>query len=143
MSKYFTLDEMTASDAALRLRIDNTPGPVERANLERLMAVMDRVREHLGVPVLVSSGYRSKDLNKAIKGSKTSAHMRGLAVDFKAPQFGSPLMVCRALEPLVVPLGIDQLIHEFGAWVHLGLSEGAPRHQLLTINRKGTFLGLK
>lgn len=143
MSKYFTLKELTDSDAAVRLRIDNSPGPVERANLERLMLVMDQVRDHLGAPILVSSGYRCKELNKAVKGSKTSAHMRGLAIDFRCPQYGPPLMVARAIAPLVAELGVDQLIHEFGSWVHLGLSEGAPRHELLTINKKGTFPGLR
>lgn len=143
MSKYFTLDELTFSNAAIRLGVKNAPGPVERANLERLMLVMDRVREHLGAPVSVSSGFRCKELNKAIKGSKTSAHMRGLAIDFRCPGYGTPLQVARAIAPLLDELGIDQLIHEFRSWVHLGLSEGEPRKQLLTINNKGTFLGLK
>lgn len=142
MSKYFSLAEMTYSYEAIRRRIDNKPGQVELANLERLMAFMDIVRERLGAPIVVSSGYRGRELNKAIGGSKTSAHMRGLAIDFTCPAVGSPLMVCRkiaAMEDLV----FDQLIHEFGSWVHLGLSEDAPRRQLLTINRKGTFQGLK
>lgn len=141
MSRFFTLDEMLFSETATRLKINNAPGQKELANLERLMLTMDQVREYLDAPVIVSSGYRSPELNKTTKGSKTSAHMRGLACDFRCPAYGTPLMVAQALAKSGIVF--DQLIHEFGSWVHLGLSEEAPRGQLLTINKKGTFAGLK
>lgn len=142
MSKYFNLAELTHSDKALELGVKNEPGPVEAKNLERLMAVMDIIRERLGAPVIVSSGYRSLPVNRALGSKDTSAHLHGLAIDFTAPKAGSPLEVCRAIAPWVRELGIDQLIHENGRWIHLGLREDKPRHQLLTITGKTTRAGL-
>lgn len=141
MSKYFTMSEMTFSDYAARNKINNTPSAEHAANLERLMLTMDKVREVLDAPVIVSSGYRGPALNKAIGGSKTSAHMIGLACDFRCPAYGSPLMVARKIAESGIEF--DQLIHEFGSWVHIGLSTGVNRRQLLTIDKKGTREGLK
>lgn len=142
MSKYFSLAELTRSNKALELGVKNEPGPVEAANLERLMAVMDIIRERLGAPIIVSSGYRSLPINRAVGSKDTSAHLRGLAIDFTAPKAGTPLAVCRAIAPWVRELGIDQLINENGRWVHLGLREDKPRHQLLTVAGKTTRSGL-
>jgi hypothetical protein len=62
--------------------------------------------------------------------------MSGAAANFIAPAFGTPLEICRWLEPHIAALAIDQLIHEFGSWIHLGLA--VPRLQVLTIDRNGT-----
>lgn len=140
MSKYFTLDEFTRSQIASRLGIDNTPRGQILVNLERIMATMDQVRDFLRVPVLVSSGYRCPALNKAAHGAVTSAHMRGLACDFRAPTYGDPLVVARALEKSGI--AFDQLIHEFDSWVHIGLTEEQPRREVLTIDSQGTRRGL-
>ena len=67
--------------------------------------------------------------------------MSGLAVDFICPGFGSPRAICKALEPHMRELGVDQLIHEFNTWVHLGLSASAPRHMAMTIDNRGTRNG--
>ena len=61
--------------------------------------------------------------------------------DFVCPMFGTPLDICGKLEPHMQELGIDQLIWEFEGWVHLGLTEGDPRCQCLTINETGTTTG--
>ena len=76
-------------------------------------------------------------------GSKNSAHTHGLAADFTSPGFGSPLSICKALEPHIDELEIDQLIHEFATWVHLGLraTDMRPRHQTLTIDKDGARSG--
>jgi hypothetical protein len=66
--------------------------------------------------------------------------MSGLAVDFSCPGFGTPRAICKALEPHMKELGIDQLIHEYDTWVHLGLRD-PPRHMALTIDTKGTRTG--
>lgn len=106
--------------------------------------VMEKVRTILDdKPILISSGYRCPPLNSAIGGSKNSAHMSGLACDFSCPGFGTPLQICKKLKPYMKELGIDQLIHEYRTWVHLGLSAAdmIPRHQALTIDTKGTQHG--
>ena len=144
LSPHFTLEEFTHSQTAARQGLDNVPpaGSPERANLKRLAEVMEEVRAILHhKPILVSSGYRSPAVNAAVGGSKTSVHMSGLACDFTCPGFGMPLAICKELESHMKLLGIDQLIHEYKSWVHLGLSAKAPRHQCLTIDDKGTRSG--
>lgn len=70
--------------------------------------------------------------------------MSGLAVDFICPEFGPPRAICNKLEPHLRELGVDQLIYEYDAWVHLGLRplDMKPRHQMLTIDNKGTRHGI-
>ncbi len=140
----FTLAEMTDSQTAARMGINNIPlaGSSERKNLQRTAEVMEKVRTLLGdKPILISSGYRSPQVNAAVGGSKSSAHMSGLAVDFSCPGFGTPKHICKHLHAHMKALGIDQLIHEYDTWVHLGLSAGEPRCMALTIDTKGTRNG--
>jgi zinc D-Ala-D-Ala carboxypeptidase len=142
----FTLEEFTISETAARMGIDNVPlaGTQERKNIQRTAEIMEKVRIVLGEkPVFISSGYRSPKVNAAVGGSKSSAHMSGLAADFYCPDFGTPLQICKKLEPHMRELRIDQLIHEYGTWVHLGLNGHGtdPRHMAMTIDGKGTRNG--
>ena len=93
----------------------------------------------------ITSGYRSVELNRVVGGSKDSMHCQGLAADFICPSFGTPYEVCRQIVRAQVPM--DQLIHEFAEWTHLGLApEGQVlRYQQLTITdrAKGYELGLR
>lgn len=144
-SKFFTLAEFTASDRAKQLKIDNTPAADVLENLQRLAAVMDICRAHLGSPIVISSGYRCKALNTAIGGAATSAHVFGLAADFTCPGYGSPYDVVKKL--MTIGITFDQLIHEKKGgrnWVHLGLrsKDSAARMQVLTITDAGTRVGL-
>jgi zinc D-Ala-D-Ala carboxypeptidase len=144
LTPHFTLEEFTDSQTAARKGINNVPsvGTPERANIMRTAEIMEAVRDILGKkPVLISSGYRSPQVNAAVGGSKSSAHMSGLAADFSCPGFGTPLQICKKLEPYMRELGIDQLIHEYDTWVHLGLNTGTPRHMAMTIDNKGTRNG--
>ena len=144
LTAHFTLEEFTDSQTAARKGLKNVPGENSqaRANIQRTAEVMEQVRAMLGnKPILVSSGYRSPQVNAAVGGAKTSAHVQGLAVDFSCPGFGTPLQICKALQPHMKSLGIDQLIHEFNTWVHLGLTAGAPRQMALTIDNRGTRSG--
>jgi len=136
------LEEFTMSQTASRMGLPNDPVGTELDNVRRTAEVMEKVRTILSnKPILISSGYRSPEVNRAVGGSSTSAHMSGLAVDFTCPGFGSPLDICHALEPHMVELGIDQLIWEFTTWVHLGLSAGPPRAMAMTIDGGGTRTG--
>jgi zinc D-Ala-D-Ala carboxypeptidase len=138
LSAHFTLEELTFSQTAARQGIDNIPSPAIIENLKRIAATMEEVRSLMGGKAIhVNSGYRGPALNTYIGGSKTSAHMKGLAVDFIAPGFGSVLEIARAIAASGIVF--DQLIYEYGTWVHIGLAaQGAiPRQQTLSIF-KGT-----
>lgn len=93
MGKYFTIDELCKSSTGKSLGLDNTPNEEIKGHLEELISVIDKIREewtiivkknNWGSPAIyVHSGYRSKAVNTAIGGSKTSEHMLGYAVDFE------------------------------------------------------------
>lgn len=141
LSAHFDLSEFTASETAARRGIDNDP-PLELiGNLKSTAELMERIRALLGKPIIVTSGYRCLELNTAIGSKPSSAHVLGLACDFISPSYGTPYDICVALEPHVTDFGIDQLIYEFGSWVHVGLRDGA-RGQVFTINRTGTHQGI-
>jgi len=138
LSPHFSLEELTFSQTAARQGIDNSASPQVAANLVLVAGILEDIRSLLGdVPIHISSGYRCPALNTLIGGSRTSAHMNGLAADFTAPDFGSVLEVAQAIA--ASDLVFDQLIHEYGTWVHVGMAANGvtPRRQLLTIF-KGT-----
>jgi zinc D-Ala-D-Ala carboxypeptidase len=142
LSPHFSLAEMTASQTAARMGLSNQPDEASKANLTTLCGVLEQVRTLLNsLPILISSGYRAPAVNAACGGSSTSAHMYGLAADFTCPQYGTPYDICLKLSPYMPELQIDQLIHEYEGWVHLGLSTGEPRCMALTIDNSGTKSG--
>jgi len=109
---------------------DNTPPDAVYNNMLIAAQGMEKVREILGnKPISISSWYRSPQVNKAVKGSKNSAHMTGFAVDFVCPSYGAPLDVAKAIAHS--GMNFDQVIHEFGRWVHISF-DPRMRGQLLT-----------
>lgn len=134
LSTYFSLDEFVFSQVAARLGIDNSPTQEILAHLVGTAARLDGVRELLGSPVLISSGYRCLELNEALRGSPTSSHMQGWAADFICPGYGSVRQVFDAIRKS--DLQFDQLIVEFGRWVHIGYGD-AMRRQVLAYNGNG------
>lgn len=128
LSQHFTLEELTHSDVAVRKGIENTPDAEIIEVLKRTAAGLEEVRELLDCPIHVNSGYRSLKLNSAIGSTPTSQHVKGEAVDFIAPQFGTPQEICRAI--LDSTIQFDQLIAE-GNWVHISFTD-VPRHSVLT-----------
>ncbi len=128
----FWLSELVQSETAERAGLDNYPTPEALQNLRVTTAPgIQRVRNLLGCPVLVSSGYRSPELNRRVGGSPTSAHAKGLAVDFRAPSYGTPLKVAQRILEHASEIRFDQLIHE-GSWIHISFHPTAPRGQVLT-----------
>lgn len=128
LSRYFSLEEMTFSQTAARKCIDNTPPKEVLENLTHTAMEMDKVRALLNRPVLVSSGYRSMKLNRAIGGALTSAHMTGFAIDFTCPEYGTPKDIFNAIRKS--PIRYDQLIEE-GQWVHISFGPGLRNQKLI------------
>lgn len=128
--KYFTIKELCKSSTATAKGIDNSPNSEIVKNLELLIDnILDPLRERYGKPITVNSGYRCPELNKAVGGSKTSQHMKGLAADITV---GSPKKN-KVLFDLIkeMDLPFDQLIDEKKlSWVHVSYST-KPRKQIL------------
>jgi zinc D-Ala-D-Ala carboxypeptidase len=137
LSEHFTLEEFLVSETASRHGIDNKPDDKVVENLKLMAVVMEEVRDLIGRPVVITSGYRSVRLNSAVGGSMNSAHTSGLAADFIVPPL-TPLTVCEMIAASEITY--DQLIYEH-TWVHLGLTlKGAPRFQKLTLLKNGSYI---
>jgi len=136
LSPHFSLEELTHSDTAVRLGIDNTPTVEIIDNLTFLANELEYVRTILGHPMLISSGFRSHVLNNHLGSKRTSSHTKGLAVDFICPSFGNPRSVCDAI--VSANINYDQVILEYDRWVHLSFTQGEPRKEALIIDKTGT-----
>ena len=137
LSPNFSLEELTFSQVASRRGLDNTPPTKVKDNLERLAFFLEQVRKLFNKPILISSGYRSREVNESVGGSKTSQHCEGCAADFNVKGM-SPDAVVRAIVDNDVPY--DQVILEFDSWVHISIPTvkgSTPRKQALVIDNKG------
>ena len=138
LSEHFTLAELTRTD---HRTLDNTPDANALANLQRLAAFLEQVREVLGGrAVMVNSAFRSKAVNDAVGSKDTSQHRLGCAADIRVPGM-TPDAVVRAVR--ASGLAYDQLIKEFDAWTHLSipnLATAAPRKMALIIDKQGVRL---
>lgn len=144
LTKNFHLEEFIQSPTAVRLGIDNSPPDDVLENLHELANVLQDIRDEIGKPIIISSGYRCRALNKSIGGAKNSDHLYGRAVDFICPAYGTPLQVCNFIWSLKIPF--KQLIHEFGHWVHFSIpADHEPwTNELLTAKRiKGKTVYVK
>jgi zinc D-Ala-D-Ala carboxypeptidase len=135
LSKSFTLNELTKSQEATRLGIDNTPNEEHILNLKLLCEnILQPIRDFYGMPLSVSSGYRSAALCEAIGSSSKSQHTKGQAADFEI--FG---VANKDLADFVVKnLDYDQCILEFwnenepnSGWVHCSFNASGNRKQFL------------
>ena len=132
LSAHFSDDELTRSNTAIRKGIDNSPDYHVKANLIVLANGLERVRSALGAPMNISSGYRCRKLNLIVGGSRDSDHEKGLAGDFTAASFGTPLEICHRIAQHKAEIGFKQLIYE-GRWVHVSFPvEGEPKLEILT-----------
>jgi len=136
LSPHFTLRELVRTSHRY---IDNRPSPEVTARLKSLcMDFLEPIREQFG-PLWITSGYRCRELNLAIGGSKTSAHMYGCAADF-VPMRGQPTI--ELVDWIVDRSGLpfDQVIDEYSStanWIHIGMvrpvGRQTPRRQALTM----------
>ncbi len=130
LSKNFNLDEFLFSQTAARHNIDMTPSALVVDNLKKLTTdILQPLRDGLGCSIKITSGYRPLELNRKIGSKDTSAHVEGRAADIKV-NGRTPLEVAEFIEEHFLS-SVDQVIHEFGSWVHIGIAPQA-RSQMLT-----------
>lgn len=137
LSKHLSLKEVTKSTTAARLGISNEPTVTHLEALKGIAEnIFEPIRLHFGVPIGITSGYRSAELNKAIGGSKRSQHCQGQALDIDADVYGG-VANAEIFSRIKNHLDFDQLIWEFGtenepAWVHVSwVPDGNNRGEVL------------
>lgn len=139
ITPHFTLEELTASEAADRNGWDNTPNEQELSNLKRLADFLEQVKAVLnGKPIMVNSAFRSKLVNDSVGSKDSSQHRVGCAADIRVPGM-TPDEVVRAI--ISSGIGYDQVIREFDRWTHVSVPNSvdtAPRRQALIIDKQGT-----
>lgn len=140
LSENFTWDE---AEITTHREFDNTIPPELESIIRNTAYGMERIRFILKTPVIISSWYRSPEINVAVGSSKTSQHIKGEAVDFISPKFGRPVSVAKKLVDEKKYIKFDQLILEH-TWLHVSFS-GDPnrpqRGEVLSLlkNKKYTF----
>jgi zinc D-Ala-D-Ala carboxypeptidase len=143
ISPNLNLAEITRSDTAKRHGIDNTPTAEHLENFKLLAdKVFEPIREHFKTPIFISSGYRSKALNSFIKGSASSQHCTGQAIDIDMDGSNGEVTNRMVFDFIKNKLDFDQLIWEFGTdfnpdWVHVSYVKGKNRKQKLKAIRSG------
>jgi hypothetical protein len=147
LTSNFTLAEMVHSTTAIRNNIDNTPKDIVIIrNLAHLcQKVLEPLRDHMGCPIKISSGYRSPELNRLVKGSKSSQHCLGQAADIVVYGRNSEMFMF-----ISQYLTFDQVIWEFGTdsepdWVHVSYSDSGNKMQMLKavkVNGKTKYINL-
>ena len=138
ISKHLSLEECIKSDTAKKLGLANQPTPNAVVNLKLLAEkVFEPIREHFKAPITVSSVYRGKALNQAVKGSTTSQHCSGQAMDIDNVKPSNK----EIFDYIKDNLEFDQLIWEFGTksnpdWVHVSYSNTHNRKTILKATKK-------
>lgn len=138
ISEHLDLSEVTRSETAKRKGVSNEPTPEHLENFKKLAEnVFEPIRNHFGVPIHISSGYRSKALNAAIGGSATSQHCKGEAIDIDMDGSSKGVTNKMVFDYIKANIKFDQMIWEFGSdtnpdWVHVSYdSDGKQRGQIL------------
>ena len=151
LSTNLSLAEVTRSETAKRKGISNMPTAEHIENFKKLAAnIFQPIREHFGKPIIISSGYRSAELNKAIGGSLSSQHCSGEAIDIDMD--GTDITNAQIFYYIKDNLNFDQIIWEFGTdtnpdWVHVSFAANrSQRKQMLVakkVNGKTTYIPYK
>ncbi len=116
LTQNFCLDEFTISQEAERHGYRNEPNEKQIENLRLLCVnVLQPLREIIAVPIFINSGFRSFDVNAAVGGKFNSQHLEGKAADFIVPSMN----LVDVFNIILQKLSFDQLIYEFGKWIHV------------------------
>ena len=137
LSEHFTLEEGTASETAAKLGISNQPDAKQLENMKIAAAGMEQIRALLGKPIKVNSWLRLPAVNVAVGGSAKSAHMDGWAIDFTCAGVGVPLEVAKKIA--ASDIAYDQMIHEYGRWVHISFEPALRKQQLTIFKPEGKY----
>jgi hypothetical protein len=136
LSENFTYEELTHTD---HREFDNTPNEAEMANLVRLAAFLEQVREVLGgKTIIINSAFRCHEVNQAVGSKDSSQHRHGCAADIRVPGM-TPDEVVSAI--IASGLPYDQVIREFDRWTHVSIpnmEDAEPRNMALIIDKAGT-----
>ena len=142
LSKNLSLNEVIKSNTAERKGIDNSPNETHLANLKYLAEqVFQPIRDHFGVPIYISSGYRSPALNEAIGGSPRSFHSHGMALDLDQDGRNKGVSNADVFYFIKENLPFSELIWEFGTennpnWVHVAIGKGRENEKKIKIAEK-------
>ena len=129
LSAGFNLDEFTISQAAERRGYNNKPNEQEIDNLTELCSnVLQPLREIIQVPIVITSGFRSFDVNTIVGGASNSQHLEGKAADFIVPS----MILTDVFNIVQNQLSFDQLIYEFEKWIHVSWNGERNRKEVLT-----------
>ena len=148
ISKHLSFEECTRSGTADKLGIiNNNPNESVIENMKLLAEkVFEPIREHFGKPIHVSSMFRGLPLNQAVKGSITSQHCSGQAMDIDMDSKGKPSNK-EVFDYIKANLDFDQLINEFDySWIHVSYVKGKNRKQILKakkVNGRTTYETIK
>jgi len=134
LSEHFTLDEATYSETAVRMHIDNQPSEQQLENMKKAAAEL-KLRVAAG-PLRINSWLRLPEVNVAVGGSKVSSHMDGWAIDVSSTKL-TPIQLCRMVEDL--GLKYDQMIHEFGRWMHISFAPEMRQQKLTIFKPEGKY----
>jgi hypothetical protein len=140
LSTNLSLAEVTRSETAKRRGISNMPTPEHIENFKKLAVnIFQPIREHFGKPILISSGYRSAELNKAIGGSLSSQHCSGEAIDIDMD--GTDITNAQIFNYIKDNLNFDQMIWEFGTdanpdWVHVSFAANRSQRKQMLVAKK-------
>ena len=140
ISKHISYKEAVGSNYAKQKGIKNKPNEEQVENMKLLAEkVFEPLREWVDAPIKVNSMFRSLELNTALKGSKTSSHMKGEAMDITSMGGKSNLEMFHWIKD---NLEIDQLIWEFGSepkWLHVSYNKDNNRKQVLVTKKRGVY----
>jgi len=149
ISEHLDLAELTRSDNAKRLGIDNMPTAEHIENFKKLAEhIFEPIRNNFRCPIFISSGYRSKELNDATPGSsKTSDHAKGMALDLDQQNHSQGITNKDVFDYIKANLKFKQLIWEGGTeqeadWIHVSYDENNLKNEVLRavkVNGKMTY----
>ena len=135
LSEHFTLEEATHSDTAIRQGIDNQPSTLQLENMKVAAKNLELVRATTGA-LNVNSWLRLPAVNVAVGGSKVSSHMDGWAIDVSSSKL-TPYQLCQEVKKAGIKF--DQMIHEFGRWMHISFAPEMRQQELTIFKPEGKY----
>jgi hypothetical protein len=135
LSEHFTLEEATHSDTAIRQGIDNQPSTLQLENMKMAAQKLEQLRAVTG-PLNINSWLRLPAVNVAVGGSKVSSHMDGWAIDVSSSKM-TPYQLCQEVKKAGIKF--DQMIHEFGRWMHISFAPEMRQQELTIFKPEGKY----